>query len=251
MASAKPGRQASRCSFSSAEIILAGAYPRESHNPNLHQTLQTHHSDPVDRDWIRRSITNQREEHVPHAFRAGHSGMQDFNQLVPVLRQLPHGEVESWLDLIDQVASGHRECLPCLAKVTAYRLLITQGIDALETRHEHYADLYAQILSKQAEGDQRDFMREVLDSMRSGKDHPHRNSYVSWWRGVAEKILCSGRHQLNKNGLGFAGKTFQLNQFHVQRNKRVLENLAKVSRKVPKADAYRQYDAIKKNSNRG
>lgn len=212
--------------------------------------MQTHHSDSVDRDWIRRLITNQREEHVPHAFRAGHSGMQDFNQLVPVLRQLPHGELESWLDLIDQVARSHRECLPCLAKVTAYRLLITQGIHALASRHEYYTDLYAQILSKQAEGDQRDFMREVLDSMHSGKDHPHRHSYVSWWRGVAEKILCSGRHQLNKNGLGFAGETFPMNQFHIQRNKRVLENLAKVTRKVSKEDAYRQYDAIKKNSNR-
>jgi hypothetical protein len=213
--------------------------------------LQTHHYDSVDRDWIRRLITNQREEHVPHAFRAGHSGMQDFNQLVPVLRQLPHGELESWLDLIDQVARSHRECLPCLAKVTAYRLLITQGIHALASRHEHYTDLYAQILSKQAEEDQRDFMKEVLDSMHWGKDHPHRNTYVSWWRGVADKILCSEGHQLNKNdGFGFGGGNFQMNESHIQRNKRVLDNLAKVSRKVSKADAYRQYDAIKKNSNR-
>ena len=212
--------------------------------------MQIQNSDSVDRDWIRRLITNQREEHVPHAFRAGHSGMQDFNQLVPVLRQLPPGELESWLDLIDQVARSHRECLPCLAKITAYRLLITQGIETLAGRHEHYAYLYSQILSKQDEGDRRDFMKEVLDSMHSGKDHPHRNTYVSWWRSVADKILCSEGHQLNKNGVSLGGGNFQMQESHLQRNKRVLEALAKTSRKTNKADAYRQYDAIKKNSNR-
>jgi hypothetical protein len=212
--------------------------------------MQNQNFDSVDRDWIRRLITNQRDEHVPHAFRAGHSGMQDFNQLVPILRQLTPGELESWMDLIDQMARSHRECLPCLAKVTAYRLLITQGIDELASRHEHYADLYAAILSKQDEDDQRDFMREVLDSMHLGKDHPHRNSYVSWWRGIAEKMLCTNRHQLDKNGPGSAGGTWQMSQAHVQRNERVLKTIAEVSRKVSKAEAYRQYDAIKKNSNR-
>ena len=160
--------------------------------------MQIQNSDSVDRDWIRRLITNQRDEHVPHAFRSGHSGMQDFNQLVPVLRKQPLSELESWLNLIDQMAHSHRECLPCLAKVTAYRLLITQGIDVLASRHEHYADLYAAILSKQAEGDQRDFMREVLDSMNSGKEHPHREFYVTWWRAVRENIICSQHHQIKK-----------------------------------------------------
>lgn len=212
--------------------------------------MQTQNSDSVDREWIRRLITNQRDEHVPHAFRAGHSGMNDFNQLVPVLRQLFPSELESWLDLIDQVARSHRECLPCLAKITAYRLLITQGIESLTNRHEQYAHLYSQILSKQDEGDQRDFMKEILDSMHSGKDHPHRNTYVSWWNGMAEKILCSGRHQLNKEGLGLGRSNFQLSEAHIERNKRVLEALAKNTREVTKAEVARQYDAIKKNSNR-
>ncbi len=212
--------------------------------------MQTQNSDSVDREWIRRLITNQRDEHVPHAFRAGHSGMNDFNQLVPVLRQLFPSELESWLDLIDQVARSHRECLPCLAKITAYRLLITQGIESLTNRHEQYAHLYSQILSKQDEGDQRDFMKEILDSMHSGKDHPHRNTYVSWWSGMAEKILCSGRHQLNKEGLGLGRSNFQLSEAHIERNKRVLEALAKNTREVTKAEVARQYDAIKKNSNR-
>jgi len=212
--------------------------------------MQIQNSDSVDRNWIRRLITNQRDEHVPHAFRAGHSGMQDFNQLVPVLRQMTAGELESWLDLIDQVALSHRECLPCLAKVTAYRLLITQGIESLTNRHEQYAYLYSKILSKQDEGDQRDFMKEVLDSMHSGKDHPHRNTYVSWWSGMAEKILCSGRHQINKDGLGLVRTKLRLSEAHIQRNKRVVEALAKNKRDVTKAEAYAQYDAIKKNSNR-
>lgn len=213
--------------------------------------MQIQNSDSVDREWISRLITNQREEHVPHAFRAGHSGMQDFNQLVPVLRQLPPGELDSWMDLIDEVARSHRECLPCLAKITAYRLLITQGMETLRGRYEQYAHLYAQILTKQHEGEQRDFMKEVLDSMNSGKDHPHRNTYVSWWREVAESMLCSGRHQLNKNGLGFGGRSsWQLSEAHLQRNRRVLETLAKNSRPVTSAEAYAQYDAIKKNSNR-
>lgn len=188
---------------------------------------------------------------MPHAFRAGHSGMNDFNQLVPVLRQMSPGELESWLDLIDQVARSHRECLPCLAKVTAYRLLITQGIESLASRHEHYANLYSQILSKQAKGDERDFMREVLDSMYLGKDHQNRNAYVSWWREVAESIVCSGRHQLDKNGLGFGGQSsWRLSEAHIQRNRRVVKILAQNTRPVTAEEAAIQYDAIKKNSNR-
>jgi hypothetical protein len=195
-------------------------------------------------------ITNQRYEHVPHAFRAGHSGMQDFNQLVPILRQMPAEELESWMELIDQVAQGHGECLPCFAKITAYRLLITQGIASQASRYEGYASLYTQILAKQGGEGGRDFMEEVLDSMHSAKDHAHREVYVSWWKGVAEKILCAGRHQLNKGGLGLGGGTFELGEAYIRRNKRVSEMVANNQRNVTKAEAYRQYDAIKRGSNR-
>ncbi len=67
---------------------------------------------------------------------------------------------------------------------------------------------------------------------------------------MAEKILCSGRHQLNKEGLGLGRTKLRLCEAHRQRNKRVVEALAKNTRDVTKAEAYRQYDAIKKNSNR-
>lgn len=156
----------------------------------------------MDRDRVRRLITNQRHEHVPHAFRAGHSGMQDFNELVLLLKALPPAEMPRWLDLIDEVARSHGSCLPCLAKITAYRCLITQGIAALQTHHDRYLQLYAQILARQHEGDRRDFMREILDSMHSAQDHPHRGLYRAWWQKMEQMIQGAGRHQLHKNGLG-------------------------------------------------
>ena len=151
-------------------------------------------------DFIRRLITNQREEHTPHAFRAGHAGMHDFNRVVPILRSLPVEEVHAWLDLIDDVADSHRACAYCLGKITAYRILITQDIEPLAERHAGYLSQYARLLANQRHDEQRDFIKEVIDSMYRGKEHPHRQVHAFHWHEIAETISCDGRHQLDKNG---------------------------------------------------
>ena len=53
---------------------------------------------------IRRLINNQKEEHSPHAFRAGGAGMADFNRLYPALRRLPAEEIK--VGVWNGVASG-------------------------------------------------------------------------------------------------------------------------------------------------
>ena len=63
---------------------------------------------------IRKLIINQRDEHTPHSFRAGHAGMHDFNRLVQILRSLPVNEVWEWLDLIDRSDCAHIPCTPCV-----------------------------------------------------------------------------------------------------------------------------------------
>lgn len=192
-------------------------------------------------DLIRRLINNQRDEHTEHAFRAGHAGMLDFNRLVPILRGLPTDELNGWLDLIDDMASTHRYCVFCLGKITAYRVLITRDLPSLASRHADYQDKYYRILAGQRKEEPRDFMREVLDSMYHGKEHPHRQLHAFHWREIAEAIKRDGRHQADKNGPGFAGYSFEINDSPIQRKKRQLEN---------KVNADRKFEAIKKNSNR-
>ena len=44
--------------------------------------------------------------------------------------------------------------------------------------------------------------------------------------------------------------SFELNEAHKERNRRILEKLAESKRKVSNKEAYRQYDMIKAQSNR-
>lgn len=150
-------------------------------------------------DQIRRLITNQRDEHTPHAFRAGHCGMLDFNRLVPILRSLPVNEILGWLDLIDEVAHSHRYCVNCLGKITAYRILITEGIEPLASCHSNYRNQYARLLAGQRHDEQRNYIKEVLDSLYHGKEHPHRRLYAFRWHEMAEAIRSEARHQLGKD----------------------------------------------------
>lgn len=150
-------------------------------------------------DLVRRLITNQRDEHTPHAFRAGHAGMQDFNRLVPILRSLPVNEIWSWLDLIDEVADSHQYCAYCFGKITAYRILITEGIGPLAASHLNYRHQYARLLADQRHDEQRNYIKEVIDSMYHGKEHPHRRLYVCRWHEMVETIRSAARHQLGKD----------------------------------------------------
>jgi hypothetical protein len=138
-------------------------------------------------DTTRRLITNQKHEHMPHAFRAGYGGMQDFNRLVPVFRSMEPSETGRWLDVIDEVYDTHRHCQPCGCKVLAYQILISEGL--LPDRHKGYLEQYREIISRHPPAGGRDFMSEVIDSLYHGKEHPNARKHLSWWGSVFETSL--------------------------------------------------------------
>jgi hypothetical protein len=140
-----------------------------------------------DPDTIRRLITNQREEHMAHAFRAGYGGMQDYNRLVPVLRKLPPEELSQWLDLMDEVYESHRLCQPCGCKVLSYLILISK--DLLPERHAAYFRRYEDHIRRWPPAGGRDFMNEVIDSLYRGKDHSNAKAHQAWWHSVYETSL--------------------------------------------------------------
>lgn len=143
-----------------------------------------------DPETIRRLITNQKEEHMPHAFRAGYGGMQDYNKLVPVLRSLPAEELSHWLDLMDEVYESHRQCQPCGCKVLAYLTLISK--DLLPERHAGYLSQYQDHIRQCPPAGGRDFMAEVIESLYQGKDHPHAEKHKTWWKCLFEGSLRDG-----------------------------------------------------------
>jgi hypothetical protein len=157
-------------------------------------------NDAQQNSLIRRLIVNQRDDHTPHAFRAGHAGMQDFNRLVPLLRRLPAEEISQWLDLIGDVAASHRHCPYCLGKIIAYSIIITKDLEPLAIRHAGYMKQYERLLADQLNEEPRDFITEVIDSMCNGKEHPHRKLHAAHWHEIAEALRSSSRHQLDKDG---------------------------------------------------
>jgi len=146
-----------------------------------------------DADTIRRLITNHREEHMAHAFRAGYGGMQDYNRLVPVLRKLPPEELSQWLDLMDEVYESHRSCQPCGCKVLSYLILISR--DLLPERHAAYFSRYEDHIRRHPPADGRDFMTEVIDSLYHGKEHPNAKKHLAWWHSVYETSLRADEQQ--------------------------------------------------------
>lgn len=140
-----------------------------------------------DPDTIRRLITNQKHEHVPHAFRAGHGGMQDFNRLIPVLRSLPSDKIGHWLNVIDEVYKSHQDCQSCGCKVLAYQALISQGL--LPERHQSYLEQYQRRIRHSRSAGRRDFMAEVIDSFIHGRDHVNGLKYRTWWDSLYETSI--------------------------------------------------------------
>lgn len=134
---------------------------------------------------IRRRIENQKAEHVPHAFRAGGAAMEDFNALYPVLRKLPRADLRRWMGLIDRMRATHDECLPCTAKILAYSILFTRGrVPGLCAR---YTTLYKEVNRDHQPGD-RDFMAEVLDSLKGKPDSPAAQAHKRNWRLLADEM---------------------------------------------------------------
>jgi hypothetical protein len=154
----------------------------KSQNPAEDAKLAAH-----DPDTIRRLITNQKHEHTPHAFRAGSSGMKDFNRLVPVLRSLPPDELVKWLKLIDQVGHSHRGCQPCTCKVRAYLILITK--DILPDLHAHHLSCYHSHIKRWPPHKNRNFLAEVMASYLHDIDHPNAEAHKAWWKWVFEVTL--------------------------------------------------------------
>lgn len=140
-----------------------------------------------DSETLRRLINNQKQEHNVHAFRAGHAGVYDFNRLLPVLRSFPPAELEPWMDLIDQMGETHRNCLPCSCKVLAYSFLITQGI--LPERSAAYKRLYEQSITRHPPPEGRNYLSEVIRSLREGPESPEEIAHKQFWRVTLENIL--------------------------------------------------------------
>jgi len=141
-----------------------------------------------DSETIRRVITNQNQEHTPHAFRAGHAGMGDFNRLLPVLRGLPAAELEPWMDLIDEMGESHRGCLPCSCKVLAYSFLITR--DILPERSAEYKKRYDQRITRHTPPEGRDYLAEVIRSVQGVPGGPEERAHKINWRVTLEDLLA-------------------------------------------------------------
>lgn len=139
---------------------------------------------------IRRIINNQKQQHTPHAFRAGSAGMTDFNQLHPLLRRLPERTLARHMKLIDRMWLTHEHCEPCYCKILAYCILFTA--DRLPERHAEYERLYRARISGSRRG--RDYMREVLDSLLRQIDHPNAKLHKQYWVSVADEMARSRQH---------------------------------------------------------
>lgn len=130
---------------------------------------------------ILRLIRNQKEEHTPHAFRAGGAAMGDFRRLSKVLATMSPSQLFPLLLEIEDMAQSHDYCLPCSAKIRAYLLIFSK--DLLPDLHLRYAREYAKII-KRAPNIQRDFFQEVIDSLQ-GDDNSlaaeaQRRSWRDW-----------------------------------------------------------------------
>ena len=129
-------------------------------------------------DDIRRAINNQKSEHAPHAFKAGQVGMTDFVLLYPVLRKLPAGELSEWMRLIDKMRATHKGCEACYCKILAYSIFFTE--DLLEERNEEYYSAYRLIAGIPPRD--RDYIKEVWDSIHGKTDSPISEVHKRWWR---------------------------------------------------------------------
>ena len=142
-------------------------------------------------DDIRRLINNQKEEHVPHAFRAGGAAMHDFNRLYPVLRGLPGPQLARWMRLIEKMGKSHDRCLPCSSKILAYSVLFTHGL--LPELCEKYTTRYYDQIRRTPPPAGRDYMAEVLTSLNQGPESPAAQLHKRNWRMLAVNLALETR----------------------------------------------------------
>lgn len=142
-------------------------------------------------DNIRRLINNQKEEYSPHAFRAGGAAMAAFDELHPVLRELPGPALARWMRLIDKMRATHDGCLPCSSKILAYSILFTQ--DLLPELCERYTRLYYEQIRRNTPPAGRDYMAEVLNSLNQGPESPAAQLHKRNWRMLAEEFALEKR----------------------------------------------------------
>ena len=128
---------------------------------------------------IRRLISNQKEEHSPHAFRAGGAAMNDFRQLGKAFATMDAEELLPWLKKIEIMGKSHDYCLPCSAKIRAYLLIFSK--DTLPYLHIRYVREYNKII-KNASNIQRDFLQEVIDSLHGNDNSPAAEAQRRSWR---------------------------------------------------------------------
>jgi hypothetical protein len=140
---------------------------------------------------IRRLINNQKDEHSPHAFRAGGAAMADFDELYPALRSLPRTTLARWMRLIDKMRATHDGCLPCSSKILAYSILFTQ--DLLPELCEKYTRLYYQQIRHNTPPPGRDYMAEVINSLKQGPESPAAQLHRRNWRELAEQFALDKR----------------------------------------------------------
>ncbi len=149
------------------------------------ENARLHARDP---ETIRRLITNQNEEYTPHAFRAGHAGMSDFNRLLPVLRALPATDLEPWMNLIDEMGETHRDCLPCSCKVLVYSFLITR--DILPERSTEYKNRYDQRIIRWTPPEGRNYLAEVIRSLQETQESPEERAHKINWLMTLEDLIA-------------------------------------------------------------
>lgn len=139
------------------------------------------HPVPMTPDDIRRAINNQKSEHAPHAFKAGQVGMHEFDLLYPVLRGLPARELSKWMRLIDRMRATHDGCEPCFSKILAYSIFFTE--DVIPELNDKYYSLYKSVAGIPPVD--RDYIREVWDSINGEPDSPFAERHKRWWRELS------------------------------------------------------------------
>ena len=116
----------------------------------------------VNESEILRLINNQRVEHQKCAFHSRGSGLGDFAKLEFLLRKVSHSELERYLEIVDDMRSGHLGCYFCNMKILAFCEIISDG--RIPDRFSAYKAEYEMLIG---EGDRfgrnyREEVREVI-----------------------------------------------------------------------------------------
>ena len=123
-----------------------------------HETL-FQPSNMIDTDTLRR-INNHRHEYCTHPFERGAVGLLDFAILAERFLTFDDADLSDCLDLIDEIAAGHADCLSCHAKILAFCEIFTAK--RLPERYKNYQEAYNQLVIHRRNRE-RDYRAEVRD----------------------------------------------------------------------------------------